>query len=349
MMNQLLLPAFLLGALWLAGCEAPPEAERVAGPRAAHKVEVVTVAERMTGRREILIGALKARRVARILNREEGRIVALPYAEGDRVEQGAVVARLDTSLLEVERQKARATLGQAEQDLVRLRGLAGRKLATDEALAQAETALQVARAELERIKTRLRHTELRAPLTGLVSERLAEVGEVAPLHTHLLSLIDPASLVAVAAVPERLLRGLHPRDAVTLQIDALGMTNLPGRIRRIHPTVDPTSRQGRIEVAPASLPAAARAGQMCRVVLETEHRRRLMMPFRALRHDREGMYVMQVTDGRARRRPVRTGLRLGAEVEIREGLEAGDTVVVKGFLGLRPGMRVRVMAAPADS
>jgi membrane fusion protein (multidrug efflux system) len=133
---------------------------------------------------------------------------------------------------------------------------------------------------------------------------------------------------------------LQEGDGVDVRIDALGDGVWPGRIGRIHPTIDPRTRQGTVEVELAPVPPGARAGQLCRATLRTAESRRKVLPFAALRHDREGEYVFVVADGKAQLRRVRSGLRLANQVEALAGLQDGERVIVRGFLDLSAGKSV---------
>lgn len=321
-----------------------------AGERPPHLVEVVPVTRKEVAYSTTLTGTLHARRQVRLFNQEEGRIDEFPVFEGDRVRKGDLLLRLDARLLRAEMQKAAATLEQARTDLRRIESVVAKRLAAEEELARARTAVHVAEAEVDLLRTRLEYTELRAPFDGVVTARLAEPGDVAPRHTHLISLADPESLFTELNVSELLMPALTPGDAVDVRIDALGDATGEGRIARIHPTVNANTRQGTVEVNLTRIPPGAAAGQLCRITLRTRISERQMVPFAALRRDPEGEYVF-VVDGeeRAERRGVRSGLRLGDQVEVLEGVQTGEEVVVRGFLGLNSGMRVRLPEETADA
>ena len=293
-----------------------------------------------------MTGTLEAQRTVLIYNEEVGRIIELPFYEGDAVATGAALVRLDDALIRAELDKAVANRRQAEVDLKRIERLIPRKLASEDELATARTALELARAEESLQRTRLSRTLIEAPFDGLVSARLFEPGDVVPLHSHILTFIDPASLRAKVHVSELLLPFIAEQDAVRIRIDALGDKTFEGRVLRVHPTIDPDTRQGTVEVALAPIPDGAIPGQLCRVILDTPALRRMVIPFAALRHDTHGAYVYRVgPDGKALRTPVRTGLQIGNALEVQEGLEEGAQVVVKGFLGLRDGKQVKVIHA----
>lgn len=330
-------PALLLALLLVGGPTAAAAAERPAHP--------VAVAEARTSD-EVLeserTGTLRVRRRVKVLSREEGRITGLPYHPGDRVEAGAAVLRLDDSLLRAELRKAEAQRRQARTDLTRIERLHARDLVSEEALSQARTALDVAAAEAALLETRLGHTVERAPFAGVVSARLAEPGDAVAEFTHVLTLLDPRSVYAEVPVSDLLLARLAEGDAVTLRVDALGPTAHAGTIHRLHPAVDPRSRRGVVEVTFDHRVPGIRPGQLCRATFREPAGSVLAVPFTALRRDRDGEYVYRVVDGRAVRTPVITGRHLGGQVEVVDGLEAGATVVIRGFLRLHDGMAVRV-------
>ncbi len=328
----------------LAACDQP--ADKSGGGHKVgekvHLVEVVTVRSELLRHETVRTGTLTARRSVRVFNQEEGRIESLPVFEGEAVRAGQVLVRMDRRLLEAELQKAAAARQQAAADLERIRTLSKKKFTTQERLDHAETAFKVAQAEESLYRTRLEYGEIRAPFDGVVTERLVEPGDVAPRHTHLLTVIDPNTLYTKVAVSELMLPGLREGDAVDVRIDALGDAIWSGRIGRIHPTVDPRTRQGVVEVALSPVPRGARAGQLCRATLRTAESRRKVLPFAALRHDGQGEYVFVVVDGQAQVRRMRSGLRLGDQVETLEGVQDGDKVVVRGFLDLSSGKSVSV-------
>ena len=330
--------------LGLAGCDEPAKKDgaKAKGGKRQHLVEVVTVGAKPLRHETVRTGSLAARRSVRIFNQEEGRIDQLPVYEGASVTTGQVLVRLDRRLLTAQLEKAAAARKLAAAELERINKLAEKKIATQEKLDQAETRYSVAQAEETLVRTRLAYSEIAAPFDAIVTERKLEPGDIAPLHTHLLTLIDPNSLYTKISVSELMLPRLKEGDTAEVRIDALGSRVWTGRIRRIHPTIDARTRQGVVEVALDPVPPGAREGQLCRVTLRTPEVRRKVLPFAALRRDQEGEYVFVVVDGKAELRRVRSGLRLEDKVEALDGLATGDKVVVRGFLDLSPGKRVTI-------
>jgi membrane fusion protein (multidrug efflux system) len=353
MNRRVLAPPFLLVILvlpWLAGCsDSGGKAGAPKGDRPAQLVQLALV-QRKALRHEVeRTGTLRALQEAKIFNQEEGAVLAVKVHEGDRVAAGDVLARLDDRVLRAEYSKARAQREEAAANLKRLARLAERKLVSQETLEKARTGHAVAAAEERLLETRFGHMTVTAPFDGVISARRVNPGDVAPKHSHLFTLVDPTSLVTDVTVSELLLPRLAVGDTATVRIDALGDTGFAGRIHRIYPTVDPGTRRGHLEVVLDPVPRGASAGQFCRITLSTHAEERLVAPLAAVRRDNEGAHVYRVgDDDTAQRSPVVLGLRVADEVEVLDGLAAGDRVVVSGFLGLANGKKVKAVGAPAQ-
>ena len=333
---------FAFALLFAMGNDSRAQNSGAKKPR-PHLVEVIIAKLTPVGFETVRTGTLKARRTVSIFNQEEGRIDRMDVREGDRVKAGQIIVALDHKLRSAELAKATAIRKQADVDLKRIRELIKRNAGTQERLDNAQTELAVAVADESLIRTRLEYAQIRAPFDGIVTERRVEPGDIAPRNSHLLTIIDPASLMTVVSISELVIPRLKTGDPAEVKIDALGGTSWPARIGRIHPTIDPRTRQGTVEVELAPVPKGAIAGQLCRVQLRAPKIDKLVIPFAALRRDREGEYAFIVMDDTATLKRVRSGLRLGNQVEILEGLSPGDAIVVRGFLDLRAGKKVTIV------
>ena len=345
--NSFLRASVAAAALALVqACGEQSSSKPASQPAQEPRAHLVELAEAQPGRLSYTAdraGSLRALREVQIVNQEEGRLTELRVREGDRVAQGEVLVRYDDAILRAQLDKASAALGQAELDHRRSRQLKEKGFISDDAVSRTATALEIARAEVRLLEARVRHMAIAAPFAGVVAQRLVEPGNVTPQHTHLLTVIDPSQLVTDVNVSELVMPYLSLGDAAQVRVDALGDTLHPGRIARIHPSIDPATRTGRVEVVLDPAPRGARPGQFCRVMLSTGSRERLVVPLGALKRDKDGefVYVFESAGGTVQRAGVTSGLRLADRVEIRDGLQSGARVVVKGFLGLVAGQRVK--------
>jgi RND family efflux transporter MFP subunit len=136
---------------------------------------------------------------------------------------------------------------------------------------------------------------------------------------------------------------IQPGDPVEIQIDALSGSVHPGLIKRIHPTIDANTRKGTVEIEFQPVPYGASAGQLARVFLKTRAASKLVIPSQALHHDGKGAYVYLVdSEQKTRKTYVEKGAQYGELLEITGGLSINDSIVVKGFNGLRDGKKVVV-------
>jgi len=333
---------FLALILFLSACTQKQASVPAKKSQGDHLVETILIKKDTLSHVSAHTGKLKAERKKRIFNKEEGRIRQLPFYEGDSIAKGDLLVELDDQLLSAQLSKAVATRRQAKGDLQRLVSMEKKQLVSRDERVRAETALEVAWSEELVLKTRLGYTRIKAPFAGIISERLVESGDIAPRYTHLLTLYDPDSLITEISVSELLLPYVHRDDKVEVRIDALGDRVFTGKIKRIHPALDEKTRRSKIEGVIDPVPQGAMIGQFCRVFLSTQAKTRLVGPFRAMQRDRKGEFVYLVgEDQQVTRTAVRSGLRLADKVEILEGLAEGSKVVVRGFLGLHQGKKVK--------
>jgi len=351
MSGQRITPIVVASMLLLTILTACSGGDKNKGPKGkAHLVEVSVAGYETLSQSAERSGSLRALQTAKLFNQEEGRVMEVRVRQGDVVKHNDILAKLDDRLLRAQFNKANASLRQARQDLNRLKQLKKKQLISDEALGRKRTAYDVALAEQKVLKTRLDYATIRAPFNGTIAERLVESGDVAPKHTHILTLVDPSKLITDVAVSELELPYIKVGGVARVSIDALGKQVFKGSVIRIYPTVDPTTRLGRIEVALDPVPEGARAGQFCRLSLETSAQKRLMVPFSALRRDQAGEHIYVVGDDyKVQKRTVISGLRMTDKVEIRSGVQAGDRVVERGFLGLDAGKLVKVVGDEAST
>ena len=274
-----------------------------------------------------------AERAVSAAQAERDRAVAtLEKARATHERQVALLAKGVAS--EAGLEDALAARRQAEADLTR----AGRAVEQAEAERDAATArIAVARAQLD-------DSVLRAPISGVVVSRTRHVGEMLSPGSELLHIVDPTSLVLTARLDESAIAAVLPGQAAQVTFSR-AENAIPGHVLRLGREVDQETREFEIDIALDTLPSNWALGQrgMARIVIE----RRgpvLTVPasFLAWRDGHPGVWV--ASHARARWREVTLGAAGTQRVEIRRGLDAGQTILKPGEL--YPFMRVR-LAGPA--
>jgi len=152
------------------------------------------------------------------------------------------------------------------------------------------------------------------------------------------------SLKADIYLSELLLPLVEIGNQVDISIDALGDQSFTGKIQRIHPVIDKNTRRGTIEIILNPVPEGALAGQFCRVSIHTQSKSRLMIPYDAIRHDKQGAYVYTLDNSKAHRKNITTGIQHNDLVEVLDGLTDKQQIISKGFFGLKDKMKVKLIS-----
>ncbi len=310
-----------------------------------HLVAVTQVHEGDLSRSYERRGILKARRSVKIHTLEEGMVITLPWYEGDAVKQGEELLTLDNELLQAELVKVEARLNKADQNHKRLLRLRKTKAASLDELIAAQTEVAVQKAEISQLQTHIRRTSIKAPFDGVITERLLNVGDLATAKSHLLTLVDPQSLVVDLSLPEFLLLQFKPQMQAMIRFTEQSQSDekwYPATISRIYPTIDEATAMGLMELKPLTLPQNALIGQTLNVKLETALKHQISIPYQALQQSRDGHYVYVVEEEKAHKRPVEAAFFGSRQIVISSGLRDGETIVTHGFLGLKDGAGVKI-------
>lgn len=317
-----------------------------------------------------VLGQVVATVESEVATRTPGIVAATLFRVGDRVEQGGVLARLDTDLIRIRRESAAAArdvadagievaeaqLRRAEQAYQRQEGLQGSTAFSKgqfedlrETVAEARSVLSRARAEasqaeaeLARADYDLRNATIRAPFTGVVTERHAQPGAYVALGARIATLLDPASLEIEVDMPVRLVQALSEGLEVEGRFDQ--GPDVTARVRSVLPVEAVSTRTRPVRFAlDISILDDLRLASGKSITLEipvSAPREALTVPKDALVQSRGGWTIFTVVDGTAEPRPVEIGQSSGTRIEVTSGLLPGDVVVVRGNERLRPGQAV---------
>lgn len=341
--------ALAVGALACGGGEAADSAggpgrgrpggfgDRVV-PVATAPVEVGTIARSIT-----VSGVVEPLRSVGINSQASGALLEVRVQEGDVVRPGAVLARLDDREIRAQLLSAEAAYEVAAAAFERSERLFEQQVVTRAEYDRDRGAKVAAEAQVEQLRTRLGYTTVRAPIGGIVTEKLVEAGDIVSAQTRLFRLADTDTLVVRVQVSELDVVELETSRAVGVTLDAYPQREFEARVRRIFPTADPATRLVPVEVALGPEAAEiARPGFLARTRFALNARSGVrLVPASAIVGDAGAPAVFVVQDGRALRRTVETGMTSEGRVEIVAGLEPGEVVVVAGNNSLRDGAQVR--------
>jgi membrane fusion protein, multidrug efflux system len=186
---------------------------------------------------------------------------------------------------------------------------------------------------------------VKSPIAGQVAQKLVELGEtVNPGVSPVASVVNPAELEVVVNIIEKELGRVARGQEARIRVEAFPEKVFPGRVVRIAPVVDRFSKTTRVVVALESSGGKLKSGMFADVQLLVGHKAQaLLLPQEAILKQDQQYYVYVVSGGKALQRKVETGWAQGGELEVAQGLAAGDVVVVQGQTRLTEGTPLAVV------
>ncbi len=334
--NKVLTGAMLLGGVaCFSGCNSQEEhqkAEAVQLPTLTVAVEEVRE-ERARSRIEV-VGTLEAVESASISARVSGQIIEFPVVLGSRVQQGELLLKISAGEISAKVLQAEAQLSQARRNLARETKLQKQGASTQETVKSLKDGVNIAEAAYQEAKTMLDYTIITAPFSGTITQKIANIGDLASPGKLLLQIENGEELQVLARVPEALLLKVAIGDSLSVQIPAAKLI-LIGEVAEVAPAADPLSRTAPVKINIPSGPDL-RVGQFARIGLEGADETTLMLSQSAVlsRGQMDLVFVVEQAEKTARMRLVRTGAVYDGEVEILTGLEPGEQVVVSANVAL---------------
>jgi membrane fusion protein (multidrug efflux system) len=339
---------------------APAKVETMlVGPE---NVTVVRVQQIKTG--PAISGALAPLNSATIRSEMSGAVVQTFAEAGQPVRAGQALAQIDAAVLRDQALSAKSAVTTAEssyeiarrdlqrnETLEKAGAIAERNVETSRnQVLGAQAQLSNARAQLANVQKMLDKASVQAPFSGVVAQRQVSAGDVVSPGTALFTVVDPGSMQLEASVPAEQLGQVRVGMPIDFTVNGYPNRAFTGRITRVNPTADPTTRQVKIVAAIPNAGNTLVGGLFAEGRVSTETRTAPMVPLGAV--DERGLRpsVIRLKNGKIEKVDVQLGIRDAAAetVEITGGLAAGDTVLLGAARGISPGTPVRV-SSPSDS
>lgn len=311
-----------------------------------------------------LSGTLQPEREAKLRAEVSGAVLATLVEQGQRVGEGTQLARIDDAAINDQAMSAKSgvtqaqlSVDQATRELQRSKTLLAAGAIAQRDLEAAERALIGAQAQLADAKARVsmaeksvRNTIIRAPFSGVVSERSVSSGDVVSPGTALYTIVDPSSLRLEANVPAEAIGSIRVGSPVMFAVNGYPGREFEGRVTRINPTADATTRQVRIYASVPNSSGRLVGGLFANGSVATETRVGMMVPDKAVDQSGISPFVVRLKGGKVEKVEVSVGLHDVATetMEITKGLAIGDTVLLGAAQGISPGTQVKV-SMPKDA
>ena len=342
---KIILP--VLAALAVASCGSRGGNRQPAGPgfpgapgaNVTPSVEVVTASARDVAQESTYSSSVEAYATNNIMPQSGARIRKINVEVGDYVVKGQVLAEMDRFQLE----QLELQIQNDEVEYARLKGLYEEGGVSQSDFETAELGYKVRKTNYQNL---LENTILRSPITGFVTARNFDVGDMFSMSSPLFTVQQVVPVKLLVGISENEYTKVSKGDVVTISVDALPGRTFSGKVSRLYPTINAATHTFNAEVVVQNADRALRPGMFARVTVNFGTNHRIVLPDRCVvKQEGTGqkfVYLLN-NDETVSYVPVTLGRHIGSEYEVVDGVAAGDTVVSKGQSVLKDGIKVVVL------
>lgn len=333
----------------LSGCgdaEATNGEEEKKETVIAVPVEVATLANGSISSNYATTAVLEAKEEAFVVARASGIIEVIHVEEGDYVEKGQVLAQLEPKRYHLSLDRAKADLVGIEKELHKINKVYDKKLVSDDTYDKLNAQYQSAKATLALAELDLKEATIRAPISGFIAERNAKVGNLTESfqRAQMFHIVEQKELYGIVHLPEKELPKVHVDQKASLNMTALGDSLVTAYVERISPVVDPKTGTFKVTLRVPNQENMLKAGMFAQVKLNYDTRdNATLLPRRALLAIDDKVNVFIINDGKAEKVAVKVGYQEGEFVEILEGLNGSEQVVITGHQNLKDQAPVEIV------
>ena len=291
---------------------------------------------------------LEAERWVNVVARASGLAQELLVEEGDSIEAGAILVRLDKAELSLGLRRAATALEQARSDFDRTREMFELNFISESEFDVVRLKLESSDTAFEEARLNLDYADISAPIAGVVMRRAVETGDMVRVSDSVFAVADLDPLLARIYIPEKRIRQVRVNQEARILIDMFADEHFQGSVRMISPGVNPETGTVKVTLEIPTADPRLRPGMFATVRIITErHLDALMIPKKALVLETDEDDVFVVREEKAYRVRVTLGFADGERVEVLEGLKDGQPVVTIGHEGLKDGTPVREVGGRA--
>ena len=340
--TAVLIAAILSGATLLSGCGVgEASVTEVIESATPVPVETATPFRADINATYVASASIASDSDAPVTARVAGEVVELLVEEGDRVRAGQELARLDGERLRLEMLSAKANLQRARQEYERNVDLHQRGLISAAMFEGLEFDVASLQATYDLKRLNYDYSSIRATIPGVVSSRDIKPGETLAVGQVAFRITETSELLAHLQIPQAELAKFTVGHAATVKVASMPDERFAATIIRISPTIDARNGTFRATALIDNRAGNLAPGMFGRFTISYEkHSNALVIPAHALLDEDEETSVYVVRDGAVARRTIEVGIVEDGRVEILDGLQENEQVVVVGHAGLRDGSKV---------
>ena len=342
-----------LGGFILCGCG--PKKPDAAAPPMKMEMQVVAIEAKRQPVSEIisLVGNLLANESVEIKSEIDGTVAEIQFLEGQRVEKGQLLIRLDERKLDAAAAEAAANFALSQSTFERSQQLFKEKLVAQQDYDQSQSLFQINQANLELKQQQLKDARILAPFAGIVGGRVVSPGQVISRTTTLTWLTDIDPVKVEINVPERFIGQLKVGQKIQIRVASYPGKRFDGEVYFIAEQIDPNTRTAFVKAKIPNSELLLKPGMFANLDLTLQVRENaIVIPEMAVSQLMEGGGgTVFIVDGAstAQMKKVKLGVRNEGKVEVIEGLSEGEKVIVEGLQKIGPGMPVKMGASGSAS
>ncbi len=290
---------------------------------------------------------LEAKEEAFVVARASGIIEQIMVEEGDYVEKGQILAKLDPQRYELNLKRAAADLQGIEKELSKVNKVYSKQLVSDDTYDKITAQYESARAAFELAKLDLKEATIVAPISGYIAERNAKVGNLTESfqRERMFHIVQQTELYGIVHLPEKELSRVHKEQTAILSVSALNGKKVKAIVERISPVIDSQTGTFKVTLRVPNQKNTLKAGMFTQVDLNYDTKRNAtLIPRKALLAIDNNMNVFVVDEhGIATKTSIEIGYQENDLVEVTKGLSGSETVVITGHQNLKDNATVNIV------
>lgn len=289
------------------------------------------------------IGSARANEQVLITSKQADLVEEVAFQDGDIVEQGAILVKLNNQEERAKVKELEANLAESVAQLNRYQDLLKKKATSTSQVDEQEAKTKAIAAQLASAKTQLNDLIIKAPFDGVLGFREISVGAYVKSGDVITSLDDLSVVKVDFSVPERFYTAVIVGQSIEATNSAYQNTVFTGKVTSVDPRIDNATRMVKVRAEIPNQDYRLRAGMLLSINVERSVEQVLQVPESAIIPIEDKHFVFVIVDGKAQRKEVVTGRRKPGIVEVVSGLVDGEPVVIEGALKLRDGTSVSVL------
>lgn len=335
-----LLSLMLAGGYYFFSKQRPPDRQSPR-QRPPIAVELLTLVPQPLETKISAVGTIFSNESVTIKPEVPGKINFIGFDEGKAVQKDAILFTLDSELLEAEYQEVKANYDFANTQYERAKKLERGGIIPSEEFDERLRAYLNAKSRLNTLATRLRKHTIKAPFKGRLGSRLVSIGDYVTAGDSLVTLEDLSQVKVEFYLPQRFILTVEPGQPVYVAAQPHSQP-FEGTIYLIDPQLDTETRSALIRAKVPNPEELLNPGMFCTVTVITGKKESaLMIPLEAVVPRGENQFLYLAIEGKAVMRKVKLGSILEGAVEVIDGLEPGERVIIAGLQKISPGSEVQ--------